>query len=53
MKWEFFYDEGYYEPYKSIRDWFKAIKHLIVALVVMVVLGIFAFLYVKFIYSIE
>lgn len=48
MKWDFFYDEGQGQPYDSIYDLYKEIKHLIIPRIVMVVLGTGVYLYLRF-----
>ena len=45
MKQNFFYDEGDNKPYESIQDWYKDIKHLIIPTIILVVLGIAAYIY--------
>ena len=49
MKWHFFYDENDEEPYQSLNDWCKEIKHLVYPLIIMVLLGVLLYIYVKYI----
>lgn len=48
MKWDFFYDEGNSKPYESIQDWYKEIRHLIIPIVILLVLGIAVYSYVNY-----
>jgi len=48
MKWDFFYDEDDGKPYKSIHDWYKDIKHLIIPTIVMIVLGAAVYIYFRY-----
>lgn len=47
MKENFLYDEDDTEPYESIQDWYKDIRHLIMPTIIMVVLGIATYVYLK------
>ncbi|MBS9524507.1 hypothetical protein KI659_10815 [Litoribacter alkaliphilus] len=35
MKWDFFYDEDNKRPYRSLKDWYRDIRHLILPLIIM------------------
>ncbi len=48
MKWGFFCDENESRPYKSVQDWYKETKHLIIPTIVMMVLGVASYLYFQF-----
>jgi hypothetical protein len=47
MKWDFFYDENEGEAYRSIKDWYRDIKHLVWPFISMVLLAIAIFACVK------
>ncbi|AXP82676.1 hypothetical protein CJ739_3614 [Mariniflexile rhizosphaerae] len=49
MNWHFFHDKNNEEPYQSLNDWFKEIKHLVYPFIIMVLLGVLFFIYVKYI----
>lgn len=48
MKWDFFYEGESDQPYTSITDWYKEVKHLFIPSVVMIALGILLILYLHF-----
>lgn len=49
MKWDFFYDENKGKPYQSLQDWFKEIKHLKYPSLIVLLLGMLFFIYLKYI----
>ncbi len=53
MKWDFFYDEGYNEPYQSVKDWHEDIKHLVPPLIVLAAICIFILISAKFLLSLK
>ncbi|MEQ8703319.1 MAG: hypothetical protein RIC19_05345 [Phaeodactylibacter sp.] len=48
MKWDFFYDEGNGKPYESISEWYADIRHLIAPGILMIGLGVTAFIYFRY-----